>query len=58
MRNKVDLPAPFGPITPTIPPGGKLKDKSSINKLSPNAFEILFTSITLEPSLGPFGITI
>ena len=23
--NKVDLPAPLGPITPTIPPGGKVK---------------------------------
>ena len=25
MRNKVVLPAPFGPITPTMPPGGNLK---------------------------------
>ena len=26
MLNSVDLPAPFGPITPTMPPGGSLKE--------------------------------
>ena len=30
MRNSVVLPAPFGPITPTMPPGGSLKERSSI----------------------------
>ena len=25
IRNRVVLPAPLGPITPTIPPGGRLK---------------------------------
>jgi hypothetical protein len=25
MRNRVVLPAPLGPIMPTIPPGGNLK---------------------------------
>jgi hypothetical protein len=30
MRNSVVLPAPLGPITPTMPPGGSLNDRSSI----------------------------
>jgi len=25
IRNSVDLPAPFGPMTPTMPPGGSVK---------------------------------
>jgi hypothetical protein len=25
MRNSVVLPAPFGPMMPTMPPGGSLK---------------------------------
>jgi len=29
IRNSVDLPAPFGPITPTMPPGGRLNERSS-----------------------------
>ena len=36
----VDLPAPFGPIIPTIPACGKVKFKLSYNNLSPNAFQI------------------
>ena len=35
MRNSVVLPAPFGPITPTMPPGGSLKERSSISSRSP-----------------------
>ena len=34
-RNSVDLPAPFGPMTPTMPPGGSVKDRSSKSNLSP-----------------------
>ena len=34
MRNSVVLPAPFGPMTPTIPPGGSLNERSSISSLS------------------------
>jgi hypothetical protein len=37
MRNSVDLPAPLGPITPTMPPGGSEKVRSSISSLSPIA---------------------
>ena len=37
IRNSVVLPAPLGPITPTMPPGGNLKVRSSISRLSPKA---------------------
>ena len=35
MRNSVVLPAPFGPMTPTMPPGGSLKFRFSNSSLSP-----------------------
>ena len=35
MRNRVVLPAPLGPMTPTMPPGGRLKVRSSMSSLSP-----------------------
>jgi hypothetical protein len=35
MRNIVVLPAPFAPMTPTIPPRGRLKVSSSNSSLSP-----------------------
>jgi hypothetical protein len=35
MRNNVVLPTPFGPMTPTMPPGGSLKVRSSIRSVSP-----------------------
>jgi hypothetical protein len=35
MRNSVVLPAPFGPMMPTMPPGGSLKDRLSISSRSP-----------------------
>ena len=38
IRNSVVLPAPFGPITPTMPAGGKENERSSINSFSPKAF--------------------
>ena len=33
--NSVDLPAPLGPMMPTMAPGGTLKLKSSISRRSP-----------------------
>ena len=33
ILNSVVLPAPFGPMTPTMPPGGSLKSRSSISEL-------------------------
>ena len=38
ILNSVVLPAPFGPITPTIPPGGKRNDRSLISSLSAKTF--------------------
>ncbi len=38
MRNSVVLPAPLGPIIPTMPPGGSLNDTSSISNRSPKPF--------------------
>jgi len=35
MRNSVVLPAPLGPMTPTIPPRGKVKSRPSIRTFSP-----------------------
>ncbi len=58
MRNSVDLPAPFGPITPTMPPGGMVKSRFSISSLSPIAFFRPMTSITLPPRRWPFGMMI
>jgi len=37
--NSVVLPAPLGPMTPTMPPGGNLKERSSINSRSPKPLE-------------------
>ena len=34
-RNSVVLPAPFGPMMPTIAPGGTWNDRSSISSRSP-----------------------
>ena len=58
ILNKVVLPAPFGPMTPTIPFGGSMKFKSSNSNLSPNAFATCCASITLLPKRGPFGMKI
>jgi hypothetical protein len=49
ILNSVDLPAPFGPITPTMPPGGSMNDRSLNSSLSPKAFEMFLASITLPP---------
>ena len=35
ILNSVDLPAPFGPMMPTIAPGGTVKLRSSISRRSP-----------------------
>ena len=56
MRNSVVLPAPLGPMTPTMPPGGSLKSSPSISSLSPNA---LRRPVGLDherrPGAGPAG---
>jgi hypothetical protein len=35
ILNSVVLPAPLGPMTPTMPPGGSLNSRSSISSRSP-----------------------
>ena len=35
IRNSVVLPAPLGPMTPTMPARGRLKDRSSMSSRSP-----------------------
>jgi hypothetical protein len=50
----VDLPAPLGPIIPTIPACGNVKFKLSYN-LSPYALATPLASITLVPKRGPLG---
>ena len=58
MRNSVVLPAPFGPITPTMPPGGSLKVRSSISSLSPKPLVRPSKSMTFWPSRSATGMTI
>ena len=58
ILNSVDLPAPFGPITPTMPPGGSLKLRFSIRSWSPKPFDRSSASITVPPRRGPGGMTI
>src|SRR3712207_2113513 len=57
-RKRVVLPAPFGPIIPTIPLGGNMKLRLSNKSFSPNAFATFLASITLLPKRGPFGMKI
>ena len=55
MRNSVVLPAPFGPITPTMPPRGRRNVRSSNSRLSPYALRQLVRSIddiVAEPRAG------
>src|SRR5712691_10093629 len=49
IRNSVVLPAPFGPITPTIPAGGSEKLSLSNSSLSPKPFATPSSSITTSP---------
>ena len=58
IRNSVVLPAPFGPMTPTIPPRGSVKLRSSIRSRSPYAFRTPRASTTMSPRRGPGGMKI
>ena len=50
------LPAPFGPIIPTMPAGGRRKFRFSYRSLSPYALATPLASITLLPKRGPGGM--
>ncbi len=58
ILNRVDLPAPFGPMMPTIAPGGTIIDRLSISRRSPNFLETLRNSITELPRRSPGGMKI
>ena len=55
---KVVLPAPLGPITPTIAPGGIFRSNPLISTLSSKPFDRFFVSITKSPNRVPVGIVI
>ena len=50
--NKVDLPAPFGPMTPTMPPGGKVIEVKDLSKAYGD--KLLFEDLSFN--LPPGGI--
>ena len=58
ILNSVDLPAPFGPMMPTIAPAGTLKLSLSISSRSPKLFDTLLNSITSLPRRSATGMKI
>ena len=58
ILNSVVLPTPFGPMTPTMPFGGRLKLRSSISMRSSKPLFRPLTSTTTLPRRGPGGIWI
>jgi len=58
MRKSVVLPAPLGPMTPTMPPRGSVNERPSTRTRSPYAFRTSSASTTTSPSRGPGGIAI
>src|SRR3954470_14288569 len=55
---KVDLPAPFGPIRPTISPSAMLRSAPWTAKKLPNALETLVasSSMALAPHAGRHAV--
>mmetsp|Transcript_34823 Transcript_34823/g.79000 ORF Transcript_34823/g.79000 Transcript_34823/m.79000 type:complete len:200 (-) Transcript_34823:111-710(-) len=53
---RVVFPAPFGPTMPTMPPGGREKDKPSMRLRPPKPLTSCSHSITLVPRRGPGGM--
>ena len=58
VLNSVVLPTPFGPMTPTMPLRGSVKESPSISVRSPKPLVRLSTSMTVLPRRGPGGIAI
>src|SRR3712207_9529282 len=58
IRNRVDLPTPLGPTTPTIPARGSEKLSPSNRMRSPKPLTSLSASSTLLPSRGPAGAVV
>src|ERR1035441_5237399 len=55
IRKRVVLPAPLGPMTPTMPPGGRRNDRPSMSNRSPKPLTTRSASTTRSPSRGPGG---
>ncbi len=58
IRNSVVLPAPFGPMIPTIPERGSENVRSSMSSRSPKPLRSPSTSMTWSPRRGPGGMAI
>ena len=58
ILNSVDLPAPLGPMMPTIAPDGISMLKLSISRRSPKLFETFLNSTTELPRRSPGGMKI
>ena len=58
MRNSVDLPAPFGPMMPTMAPAGTLKLRLSISWRSPKPLLTFVNSMTSWPRRSATGMKI
>src|SRR5919108_734435 len=58
IRNSVVLPAPLGPMTPTMPPGGSENDRSSMSRLSPKPLRRCSASTTTFPRWVEVGMWI
>ena len=58
MLKRVVLPAPFGPMTPTMPPGGRSKVRSSTSSLSPKPFCTWSGLTTRRQGADPAGMWI
>src|SRR6202048_2665233 len=53
--NRVDFPAPFGPITPRASPRDKVRSMSLATTIAPNALEMPFSSSMLAVRHHRFG---
>mmetsp|Transcript_23367 Transcript_23367/g.48544 ORF Transcript_23367/g.48544 Transcript_23367/m.48544 type:complete len:271 (+) Transcript_23367:174-986(+) len=56
MFTRVVFPAPLGPTTPTMDPGGRSKLTSLSSTFSPKALLTPLAETTTSPSLGPGGM--
>ena len=56
ILKSVDLPTPLGPITPTMPLRGRLKERSSMSTRPSNSLCRCSTSSTFAPKRGPTGM--
>ena len=58
IRNSVVLPTPLGPMTPTMPARGSLKDRSCMSTRPSKPLARSLASSTTSPSRGPAGMLI